>query len=80
MLIGPEEEESRLLVRPEPLAHPINHLTCDDLACGPESFLYDIRNAVAEAQLILADGYGTCTDLFLHTETYRYVIIFVKVL
>ncbi|KAL0575238.1 hypothetical protein V5O48_006729 [Marasmius crinis-equi] len=41
------------------------------IACGPESFLYDVRNAVAEAQLVLADGYGACTDLFLHTETYK---------
>ncbi|KAJ7606729.1 FAD-binding domain-containing protein [Mycena polygramma] len=43
------------------------------VACGPDGFLYDVRNAVAEAQLVIADGFGTCKDLFLHTETYRYV-------
>ncbi|KAK7058566.1 hypothetical protein VNI00_002202 [Paramarasmius palmivorus] len=42
------------------------------IACGPESFLYDVRNTVAECQLVLADGYGTCTDLFLHTENYSW--------
>ncbi|KAJ7683212.1 FAD-binding domain-containing protein [Mycena rosella] len=41
------------------------------IACGPDAFLYDVRNAVAEAQLVIADGFGRCKDLFLHTETYR---------
>ncbi|KAF5373099.1 hypothetical protein D9758_001494 [Tetrapyrgos nigripes] len=44
-------------------------------ACGPDSFLYDVRNAVADCQLAIADGYGKCTDLFLHTENYRYVAL-----
>ncbi|THV08232.1 hypothetical protein K435DRAFT_4330 [Dendrothele bispora CBS 962.96] len=43
-------------------------------ACGPESFLYDLRTAVADCQLAIADGYGTCNDLYLHTETYKYVV------
>ncbi|KAJ7116715.1 hypothetical protein C8R44DRAFT_880069 [Mycena epipterygia] len=38
-------------------------------ACWPDSFLYDVP--IAEAQLVLADGFGTCRDLFLHTKTYR---------
>ncbi|KAJ7082896.1 FAD-binding domain-containing protein [Mycena belliarum] len=42
------------------------------VACGPDGFLYDVRNAVADAQLLIADGFGACTDLFLHTETYRW--------
>ncbi|KAJ7622497.1 FAD-binding domain-containing protein [Roridomyces roridus] len=41
------------------------------IACGPDSFLYDVRNAVADAQLVIVDGFGKCKDLFLHTETYR---------
>ncbi|KAJ7122546.1 FAD-binding domain-containing protein [Mycena crocata] len=45
------------------------------VACGPDGFLYDVRNAVAEAQLVIADGFGACTDLFLHTETYRFVVL-----
>ncbi|THV08009.1 hypothetical protein K435DRAFT_642878 [Dendrothele bispora CBS 962.96] len=43
-------------------------------ACGPDSFLYDVRNAVADCQLAIADGYGQCKDLFLHTENYRLVV------
>ncbi|KAJ6627669.1 FAD-binding domain-containing protein [Mycena sp. CBHHK59/15] len=42
------------------------------IACGPDSFLYDVRNAVAECQLVIADGFGPCKDMFLHTETYSW--------
>ncbi|KAF8182192.1 hypothetical protein K438DRAFT_1975729 [Mycena galopus ATCC 62051] len=42
------------------------------VACGPDGFLCDVRNAVADSQLVIADGFGICKDLFLHTETYRY--------
>ncbi|KAJ6463186.1 FAD-binding domain-containing protein [Mycena vulgaris] len=42
------------------------------VACGPDAFLYDVRNAVADAQLVVADGFGQCKDLFLHTETYSW--------
>ncbi|KAJ6477653.1 FAD-binding domain-containing protein [Mycena sanguinolenta] len=42
------------------------------VACGPDGFLYDVRNAVADSQLVIADGFGTCKDLFLHTETYSW--------
>ncbi|KAF5358979.1 hypothetical protein D9758_004892 [Tetrapyrgos nigripes] len=41
-------------------------------ACGPASFLYDLRNAVADCQLAIADGYGRCKDLYLHTETFSW--------
>ncbi|KAK7449815.1 hypothetical protein VKT23_013291 [Stygiomarasmius scandens] len=41
-------------------------------ACGPDSFLYDVRNSVADCQLAIADGYGRCKDLFLHTENYSW--------
>ncbi|KAJ7676257.1 hypothetical protein B0H17DRAFT_1334504 [Mycena rosella] len=38
------------------------------IACGPDTFLFDVRNAVADAQLVIADGFGRCKDLFLHTD------------
>ncbi|KAF5374359.1 hypothetical protein D9758_004713 [Tetrapyrgos nigripes] len=41
-------------------------------ACGPDSFMYDVRNAVADCQIAIADGYGQCKDLFLHTENYSW--------
>ncbi|KAF7289167.1 Ferric-chelate reductase [Mycena indigotica] len=42
------------------------------IACGPDSFLYDTRNAVADCELDIADGFGVCKDLFLHTENYSW--------
>ncbi|KAF7297802.1 Ferric-chelate reductase [Mycena kentingensis (nom. inval.)] len=42
------------------------------IACGPDSFLYDVRNAVAACQLDITDGFGPCRDLFMHTETYSW--------
>ncbi|KAJ7150049.1 ferric reductase NAD binding domain-containing protein [Mycena crocata] len=42
------------------------------VACGPDSFLYDVRNAVADCQLAILDGFGTCTEMFLHTESYSW--------
>lgn len=63
---------------------PLLHINIDidlDLgktACGPDGFLYDVRNAVAESQLVIADGFGTCKDMFLHTETYRCVLFFIS--
>ncbi|KDQ13334.1 hypothetical protein BOTBODRAFT_175647 [Botryobasidium botryosum FD-172 SS1] len=45
-------------------------------ACGPDPFLYDVRNAVAECQLAIAAGRGKCKELFLHTENYRFVQVF----
>ncbi|RDB18550.1 Ferric/cupric reductase transmembrane component 7 [Hypsizygus marmoreus] len=41
-------------------------------SCGPDSFSLDVRNAVAECQLQIARGHATCTDIFLHTETYSW--------
>ncbi|KAJ7776652.1 hypothetical protein DFH07DRAFT_951789 [Mycena maculata] len=32
------------------------------IACGPDGFLYDVRNVVADAQLVIADGFGTFID------------------
>ncbi|KAJ7265322.1 FAD-binding domain-containing protein [Mycena rebaudengoi] len=40
------------------------------VACGPDSFLYDVRNAVAQCQFAIVDGFGVCTDMYRHTETY----------
>ncbi|KAF9016856.1 hypothetical protein BDZ89DRAFT_395589 [Hymenopellis radicata] len=39
-------------------------------ACGPDSLLYDVRNAVADRQLAIADGFGRCKDVYLHTESF----------
>ncbi|KAK7449781.1 hypothetical protein VKT23_013257 [Stygiomarasmius scandens] len=41
-----------------------------------DSFLYDVRNAVADCQPAIADGYGQCRDLFFHTENYGFVTSF----
>jgi len=57
------------------IIHETSHSTTGRLAiaaCGPESFLYDVRNAVADRQVLILDGYGSCTDMFLHTETYSW--------
>ncbi|CAK5266393.1 unnamed protein product [Mycena citricolor] len=44
------------------------------IGCGPETFMYDLRNAVADAQLEILDGLGClCKDLFFHGESYRCV-------
>ncbi|KAJ7249940.1 hypothetical protein C8J57DRAFT_1521539 [Mycena rebaudengoi] len=40
------------------------------VACGPDSFLYDVRNAVAQCELVNLDGFGLSRDMFLHTEPY----------
>ncbi|KAF8916533.1 FAD-binding domain-containing protein [Mucidula mucida] len=39
-------------------------------ACGPDSLLYDVRNAVADRQLAITDGFGRCKDVYLHTESF----------
>lgn len=43
------------------------------VACGPNSFMYDVRRAVAKAQLTILDGFGNVNEIFLHSENYRYV-------
>lgn len=43
--------------------------------CGPESFVYDVRNAVAQCELDLADGYGRCQEIYLHAEAYQCVFL-----
>ncbi|KAJ7921386.1 hypothetical protein B0H13DRAFT_1866762 [Mycena leptocephala] len=32
------------------------------VACGPDGFLYDVRNAVADSQLVITDGFGSFGD------------------
>ncbi|KAL1746923.1 hypothetical protein HDZ31DRAFT_80856 [Schizophyllum fasciatum] len=39
-------------------------------ACGPDPFLLDVRNAVADCQLTILDGFGRCTEIFLQTENF----------
>ncbi|KAK7041554.1 hypothetical protein VNI00_009141 [Paramarasmius palmivorus] len=42
-------------------------------ACGPETLLYDVRNAVAGVQKVIAIGKpGSPVELFLHTEEYAW--------
>ncbi|KAL1745482.1 hypothetical protein HDZ31DRAFT_36238 [Schizophyllum fasciatum] len=41
-------------------------------ACGPASFLYDVRNAVANEALAIFDGFGQCTEIYLHAENFGY--------
>ncbi|KAJ7467697.1 FAD-binding domain-containing protein [Mycena latifolia] len=42
------------------------------IACGPDAFLYDVRNAVADVQLDIMDGFAPCAEMFLHTESYNW--------
>ncbi|KAF8075223.1 ferric reductase NAD binding domain-containing protein [Lyophyllum atratum] len=44
-------------------------------SCGPDSFSLDVRNAVAECELQIARGGSSCTDIFLHSEAYRCVVL-----
>ena len=46
----------------------------DVAACGPASFIYDVRNTVAECARDIADGYGKCREVYLHAEAYEYVV------
>lgn len=46
------------------------NLKLGGVACGPESLLYDVRNAVADCQLAIADGFGSARDIYLHTENF----------
>ncbi|KAL1723250.1 ferric reductase NAD binding domain-containing protein [Schizophyllum commune] len=39
-------------------------------ACGPDPFLLDVRNAVADCQLTILDGFGQCSEIFLQTENF----------
>ncbi|KAL1745572.1 hypothetical protein HDZ31DRAFT_36155 [Schizophyllum fasciatum] len=41
-------------------------------ACGPASFLYDVRNAVADEELAIFDGFGHCREVYLHAENFGY--------
>ncbi|KAL1733764.1 ferric reductase NAD binding domain-containing protein [Schizophyllum commune] len=43
-------------------------------ACGPLSFLYDVRGAVADEELTIFDGYGHCREIYLHAENFGYVL------
>ncbi|GJE91547.1 ferric reductase family protein [Phanerochaete sordida] len=38
--------------------------------CGPDAFVYDVRNAVGHCQMVIADGYSPCQEAFLHAEAY----------
>ncbi|KAJ7686014.1 hypothetical protein B0H17DRAFT_1204558 [Mycena rosella] len=40
------------------------------VSCGPDAFLYDVRNAVADVQRTIVDGFAPCAEMFLHTESY----------
>ncbi|KAK7696287.1 hypothetical protein QCA50_000941 [Cerrena zonata] len=38
--------------------------------CGPDNFLFDVRNAVADRELAITKGAEGCTNLYLHSENY----------
>ncbi|KAI0329178.1 hypothetical protein GY45DRAFT_1253334 [Cubamyces sp. BRFM 1775] len=40
-------------------------------ACGPESFDFDVGNAVSECELAIARGRARCSEIYLHQESYR---------
>ncbi|KAJ7686023.1 ferric reductase NAD binding domain-containing protein [Mycena rosella] len=42
------------------------------VSCGPDAFLYDVRNAVADVQRTIVDGFAPCAEMFLHTESYSW--------
>ncbi|TRM65036.1 ferric reductase NAD binding domain-containing protein [Schizophyllum amplum] len=39
-------------------------------ACGPNAFLLEARNAVADCELTIMDGFGQCREIFLQTENF----------
>lgn len=45
--------------------------------CGPQSFVYDVRNAVAQCELDIVDGYSRCQEIYLHAEAYECVFTLV---
>lgn len=55
----------------EPFPSSRSFLILIRIACGPDAFSLDVRNAVAECELAIAKGVATCTEIYLHTEAYR---------
>ncbi|KAH9894984.1 ferric reductase NAD binding domain-containing protein [Cubamyces lactineus] len=41
-------------------------------ACGPESFNFDVGNAVSECELAIARGRARCSEIYLHQESYSW--------
>lgn len=39
-------------------------------ACGPDSLLYDVRNAAAEAQLRILKERSPASEVYLHSECF----------
>jgi hypothetical protein len=66
---------SRGYCRYVPQVYVVPHRIESATVCGPDSFLYDTRNEVAKYQLDIARGTASGSkDVFLHTESYRYVV------
>ncbi len=42
-------------------------------ACGPESFNYDVGNAVSSSELAILRGRSAAEEIYLHQESYRSV-------
>jgi len=40
--------------------------------CGPESLVFDTRNAVADVEWDIMLGSSTCREMFLHAEEYSW--------
>ncbi|KAJ8472913.1 hypothetical protein ONZ51_g8201 [Trametes cubensis] len=41
-------------------------------ACGPESFDFDVGDAVSECELAIARGTARCSEVYLHQESYSW--------
>ncbi|KAJ8472912.1 hypothetical protein ONZ51_g8200 [Trametes cubensis] len=41
-------------------------------ACGPQSFNFDVGNAVSECELAIARGSARCSEIYLHQESYSW--------
>ncbi|KAI0730785.1 ferric reductase NAD binding domain-containing protein [Earliella scabrosa] len=46
------------------------------VACGPESFNCDVGSAVSECEMAILRGKSACSEIYLHQEAYRSVLIY----
>lgn len=70
------DEHSTLPGRPD-LPHHVGqfvhqHGTAAVAVCGPKEMVFDVRNAVADAQLRIAAGTTRCVECFLHAEVFEW--------
>ncbi|KAJ7879040.1 hypothetical protein B0H14DRAFT_1622509 [Mycena olivaceomarginata] len=65
---GERPQHRRIALAPRPGREAHTSTGKVAVVYGPADFLYDVRNTVADSQLVTADGFGSCRDLLLHTE------------